>query len=198
MHRFHDVPWIVFKRFLLEAPASGDLPATVVQEVDIQTGGHMEQGEGNISAGHKPEKTCTLRGLWPWWSSWRKLYCLDLILFSVMFVSFHHGIHDHLGTINSIFVTVSVHLVCKSKFGGKKCGRLSAKIWNWFGSLPGIRWWFTFERLSTGGKMTTIFLWSSSVDCSQYWLCFPPKKTGLNKLIWFWLWLCLILFLQLY
>ena len=57
-----------------------------------------------------------------------KLYCLDLILFSVMFVSCHHGFHDHLGTINWIFVTFSIHLVCKSTFGGKKCGRLSAKI----------------------------------------------------------------------
>lgn len=37
----------------------------------------------------------------------------------------------------------------KSKFGGKKCGRLSAKIWNWFGSLPLIGWWFAFEHLST-------------------------------------------------
>ena len=56
MHRFSDVPWIVFKRFLLEAPASGDLPATVVQEVDIQTGGHMEQGEGIISEGAQTRK----------------------------------------------------------------------------------------------------------------------------------------------
>jgi len=32
-----------------------------------------------------------------------------LILVSVMFVSFHHGIHDHLKTINSIFVTFSIH-----------------------------------------------------------------------------------------
>ena len=36
MHRFPDVPRIVFNRRLLEAPASGDLPATVVQKVDIQ------------------------------------------------------------------------------------------------------------------------------------------------------------------
>ena len=63
MHRFPDVPRILFKRFLLEAPVSGDLPAAVVQKVDIQkkrTDGGMccdvlhlqlEQGEGNISAG---------------------------------------------------------------------------------------------------------------------------------------------------
>ena len=37
MHRFPDAPRIVFNRFLLEAPASGDLPPTEVQNVDIQT-----------------------------------------------------------------------------------------------------------------------------------------------------------------
>ena len=35
MHISTDVPWIVFNSFLLEAPASGDLPAAVVQKVDI-------------------------------------------------------------------------------------------------------------------------------------------------------------------
>ena len=159
MHRFADVPQILFKRFLLEAPVSGDLLATVVQKVDLL------REDRWMFAGMCCD-VCTPRGLWPWWCSWRKLDCLDLILVSVMFVSFHHGIHDHLKTINSILVTFSIHLVCKSKFGCKKCGRLSAKIWNCFGSLPGIGWWFTFEHLSTGGKMNIIFLWSSGGHCS--------------------------------
>ena len=77
MHGFADVPRILFKRFLLEAPVSGDLPAAVVQKVDLlREDRWMFAGmccdvctfrwnkvKETFRQAHKPEMTCTPRGL---------------------------------------------------------------------------------------------------------------------------------------